>query len=241
MEILHELVATADVVQHNMRYDAAVRLGVDYESLRAIKPDLDLLPHARLRARRARGPARQRPDRRRAGGPRLARRRPRPRRQPALAGGVAGRHRQRLPVGHRRWCRRSTTATAPARGSSSTRRSCTRSCSTRRSRGAWPTAAATATVRSLDAMQLGAPRHPTALRDRRRLAVHRRGDRRAAQRAGVGAGRRQGQRRHHVRGVGAGVPHPERGAVVRERSTPPACLRGVDAPTSSSGCSTIPR
>ena len=40
MEILHELVATADVVQHNMRYDAAVRLGVDYESLRAIKPDL---------------------------------------------------------------------------------------------------------------------------------------------------------------------------------------------------------
>ena len=31
---------TADIVQHNMRYDAAVRLGVDYESLRAIKPDL---------------------------------------------------------------------------------------------------------------------------------------------------------------------------------------------------------
>jgi crotonobetainyl-CoA:carnitine CoA-transferase CaiB-like acyl-CoA transferase len=40
MDILHELVATADVVQHNMRYDAAVRLGVDFESLRAIKPDL---------------------------------------------------------------------------------------------------------------------------------------------------------------------------------------------------------
>ena len=40
MAILHELVATADVVQHNMRYDAAVRLGVDFESLRAIKPDL---------------------------------------------------------------------------------------------------------------------------------------------------------------------------------------------------------
>jgi crotonobetainyl-CoA:carnitine CoA-transferase CaiB-like acyl-CoA transferase len=40
MAILHELVATADIVQHNMRYDAAVRLGVDYESLRAIKPDL---------------------------------------------------------------------------------------------------------------------------------------------------------------------------------------------------------
>jgi crotonobetainyl-CoA:carnitine CoA-transferase CaiB-like acyl-CoA transferase len=40
MEVLHRLVATADVVQHNMRYDAAVRLGVDYESLRKIKPDL---------------------------------------------------------------------------------------------------------------------------------------------------------------------------------------------------------
>jgi crotonobetainyl-CoA:carnitine CoA-transferase CaiB-like acyl-CoA transferase len=40
MEILRELVKTADVVQHNMRYDAALRLGVDYESLKAIKPDL---------------------------------------------------------------------------------------------------------------------------------------------------------------------------------------------------------
>jgi crotonobetainyl-CoA:carnitine CoA-transferase CaiB-like acyl-CoA transferase len=40
MEILRELVATADVVQHNMRYDAAIRLGVDYESLKQIKPDL---------------------------------------------------------------------------------------------------------------------------------------------------------------------------------------------------------
>jgi crotonobetainyl-CoA:carnitine CoA-transferase CaiB-like acyl-CoA transferase len=40
MEVLRDLVKTADVVQHNMRYDAAVRLGVDYESLKAIKPDL---------------------------------------------------------------------------------------------------------------------------------------------------------------------------------------------------------
>jgi crotonobetainyl-CoA:carnitine CoA-transferase CaiB-like acyl-CoA transferase len=40
MQVLRELVATADVVQHNMRYDAAVRLGVDYESLKQIKPDL---------------------------------------------------------------------------------------------------------------------------------------------------------------------------------------------------------
>jgi len=40
MQALRELAATADVVQHNMRYDAAVRLGVDYESLKKIKPDL---------------------------------------------------------------------------------------------------------------------------------------------------------------------------------------------------------
>jgi len=38
--ILLELVKTADVVQHNMRYDAAERLGIDYESLKKIKPDL---------------------------------------------------------------------------------------------------------------------------------------------------------------------------------------------------------
>jgi crotonobetainyl-CoA:carnitine CoA-transferase CaiB-like acyl-CoA transferase len=40
MEILHRLVARADIVQHNMRYEAATRLGVDYDSLREIKPDL---------------------------------------------------------------------------------------------------------------------------------------------------------------------------------------------------------
>jgi crotonobetainyl-CoA:carnitine CoA-transferase CaiB-like acyl-CoA transferase len=40
MDVLHELVAGADVVQHNMRYPAAVRLGIDYESLIRIKPDL---------------------------------------------------------------------------------------------------------------------------------------------------------------------------------------------------------
>jgi crotonobetainyl-CoA:carnitine CoA-transferase CaiB-like acyl-CoA transferase len=38
--ILRELVEQADVVQHNMRYDAAERLGVDYESLKAINPRL---------------------------------------------------------------------------------------------------------------------------------------------------------------------------------------------------------
>lgn len=39
-EVLHRLVASADVVQHNMRYDAARRLDIDYESLKAVRPDL---------------------------------------------------------------------------------------------------------------------------------------------------------------------------------------------------------
>jgi crotonobetainyl-CoA:carnitine CoA-transferase CaiB-like acyl-CoA transferase len=100
MTILHELVATADVVQHNMRYDAAVRLGVDFESLRAIKPDL-VYCHTRGFEHGARehlpgndqtGAALAGPD--------------------WLDGGldhggipfwpvVSGRHRQRVPVGHR--------------------------------------------------------------------------------------------------------------------------------------------
>jgi crotonobetainyl-CoA:carnitine CoA-transferase CaiB-like acyl-CoA transferase len=40
MAVLHDLVRSADVVQHNMRWDATERLGVDYESLRAINPSL---------------------------------------------------------------------------------------------------------------------------------------------------------------------------------------------------------
>ena len=40
LEILHRLVERADIVQHNMRYDAAERLGVDYESLRKVNPRL---------------------------------------------------------------------------------------------------------------------------------------------------------------------------------------------------------
>jgi crotonobetainyl-CoA:carnitine CoA-transferase CaiB-like acyl-CoA transferase len=40
MSVLHRLVERADVVQHNMRYDAAERLGVDYESLRQLNPRL---------------------------------------------------------------------------------------------------------------------------------------------------------------------------------------------------------
>jgi len=40
MEIFLKLVAKADVVHHNMRYDAAQRLKIDYDSLKRIKPDL---------------------------------------------------------------------------------------------------------------------------------------------------------------------------------------------------------
>jgi crotonobetainyl-CoA:carnitine CoA-transferase CaiB-like acyl-CoA transferase len=40
MKIFLELVAKADVVQHNMRYDAAERLKIDYESLKAINAKL---------------------------------------------------------------------------------------------------------------------------------------------------------------------------------------------------------
>ena len=40
LAVLQELVKTADVVHTNMRYDATERLGVDYESLKKIKPDL---------------------------------------------------------------------------------------------------------------------------------------------------------------------------------------------------------
>jgi crotonobetainyl-CoA:carnitine CoA-transferase CaiB-like acyl-CoA transferase len=40
LEILNTLVASVDVVHHNMRYDASERLGVDYETLRKINPTL---------------------------------------------------------------------------------------------------------------------------------------------------------------------------------------------------------
>jgi crotonobetainyl-CoA:carnitine CoA-transferase CaiB-like acyl-CoA transferase len=40
MAVLRKLVESADVVQHNMRYDAAERLGIDYETLRQLNPRL---------------------------------------------------------------------------------------------------------------------------------------------------------------------------------------------------------
>jgi len=40
LAVLHDLVRGADVLQHNMRYDAAERLGVDYASLEHVNPAL---------------------------------------------------------------------------------------------------------------------------------------------------------------------------------------------------------
>jgi crotonobetainyl-CoA:carnitine CoA-transferase CaiB-like acyl-CoA transferase len=39
-EIIGELVSTMDIVHHNLRYPAARKLGIDYESLRVHRPDL---------------------------------------------------------------------------------------------------------------------------------------------------------------------------------------------------------
>ena len=87
MAILHELVADRRrrAAQHALRRRGAPRCRLREPARDQARPRV--LPHARLRARRARAAARQRPDRCRARRPRLARRRPRPRRHPALAGG----------------------------------------------------------------------------------------------------------------------------------------------------------
>ena len=128
MAILHELVATADVVQHNMRYDAAVRLGRRLREPARDQARSRVLPHPRLRARgtRAACPATTRPA---------------PRSRVPTGSTVAS---TTTASRSGRWCpwatpatgscrpspscRRCTTATVPVRASSSTRRSCTRSC-----------------------------------------------------------------------------------------------------------------
>jgi len=40
MQIAHELIARSDLVHHNMTLGVAERLGIDYETLRSIKPDI---------------------------------------------------------------------------------------------------------------------------------------------------------------------------------------------------------
>ena len=244
MAILHELVETADVVQHNMRYDAAVRLGVDYECLRAIKPDL-IYCHTRGFEQGERdGAARQRPDRRRAGRHRLARRRPRRRRHPALAGGRRSATPATASCRPSRSCRRSTTATAPARASSSTRRSCTRSCSTRRSPGACADGSRHGDRPSLDAMQLGWNALLPPLRDRRRLALRRRG-RPTSTAAALGVGPRRREHRsptapRSTRSEPA-FRTPSARPVVRRPRRAPACRARSRRPTSCSTCSTTRR
>ena len=74
--------------QHALRRRGAPRCRLREPAGDQARPRV--LPHARLRARRAGGAARQRPDRCRVGRSRLARRRTRSRRHPALAGGVVG-------------------------------------------------------------------------------------------------------------------------------------------------------
>jgi crotonobetainyl-CoA:carnitine CoA-transferase CaiB-like acyl-CoA transferase len=51
--VLEDLIRSADVIQHNMRYDAAIRLGVDYESVKKIRPDI-IYCHTRGHERGAR-------------------------------------------------------------------------------------------------------------------------------------------------------------------------------------------
>ena len=115
---LEALIRWADIVHHNLRMPAAHRLGVDYESVKADQPRDRLLPHQLLRATR---PA-----------CRLARLRPalpvvvrlggrgRRRGQPADVAPVRVHGPPvRALVGRRPRCSRCTSATTPARGSSS--------------------------------------------------------------------------------------------------------------------------
>ena len=224
MAVLHDLVRTADVVQHNMRYDAAERLGVDYESLRELKPDLDLLPHARARP----GPdaaARQRPDRRRprrlvvdGGGGRVGR-------DADLAQHVARRHGERLPLchrhhagalpphAHRRWAvpRHVDPLRAPAEHVDDVG-------ACRRHAGE-PARAR----RHADGVERPVP----AARDRRRVAVRR------ARHRPTRRGLRTPHGRQPVRADGAASGSP--------CSTAPACRARWPTPTSCCRCSTIRR
>ena len=231
MAILRELVESADVVQHNMRYDAAVRLGVDYESLRAIKPDLIYCHTRGFEHGEREGAARQRPDRRRARRPRLARRRARPRRHPVLARRLAGRHRQRVPVGDR-----DRAGALPPRPH---RRGPVR-------RHVDHVRAAAQRVDRVEPRRRQSPRRPPAarrdaarlarvlppVRDRRRLAVRRRG-RRRTQRAALGGGASASasiDRRHRVRRARTRVPRcAAAAALVRRARRRRRAVRGLDA------------
>ncbi len=60
LRVLRRMVERADVIVENYRPDVKTRLGIDYETLSAVNPRLDLREHLRLRAGRplsATGPA----------------------------------------------------------------------------------------------------------------------------------------------------------------------------------------
>ena len=243
MAMLHELVATRRrrAAQHALRRRGRASVSTT-SSLRAIKPDLVYCHTRGFEHGHARSgcPATTRP----------APRWPAPTGSTADSTTTASRSgrscRWATPATASSppsaWCRRSTTATAPGRGSSSTRRSCTRSCSTRRSPGACADGS-----RHGDRPQ---PRRACSSVTTPRNRLYETADGwlcvaavtdEQRERAGVGARRRQGRRRHRVRRVGAGVPHPQRRRSGSRASTPPACRARCRAPTSSSVSSTIPR
>ena len=102
LAVLHRLVARADVVHSNMRPDALRRLHCDEDVAARGQPRHHLLPHPRLRPRPAQRLARQRPDRLLARRCHLRGRRLPRRRATVLEPHLTRRHRQRVPVRHRR-------------------------------------------------------------------------------------------------------------------------------------------
>ena len=100
-EIVRKLVESCNIVQHNMRYAPATRLGIDYETLKAINPGLIYCHTLGFERGPARGAAGQRPDRRVPGRHPVRGRRRRQGGQADVGAHRLRRHRQRFPVGDR--------------------------------------------------------------------------------------------------------------------------------------------
>ena len=244
----------ADVVQHNMRYEAAVRLGVDYERLKKIKPDL-IYCHTRGFET---GRARALPGNDQTGaalaGVQYGRRRHRQRRQAAVEPHLARRHRQRLPLRDR-----DHPGALPPRphGRGPVRRHLDHLRAAAQhvvSRWRRPDGSGfDRPQRRRDAARL--QRAVPPVRDRRRLAVRGvatedalgpavRRDRRAGAR-GRPALRHRRRRAANDAGARAISAHVPRGAgdrMVRQRSTPPACPCEIcDPRVRARACTTTPR